>query len=233
MTQRYVLNKFVLFFFLKNNYYLILNTLNGAADIVTSDTKKKIELIISGQQNVTSKKLIRYLQERGYIYSDYSTLEEDFSKVYYMSLSRAKDIPFTFVIIPTYLCNLACIYCYESSLVKSLPQILSPSLVEKAFDAMLTITKNHTQSKVQINLFGGEPLLYNIHVEKAITEILKRASMLNWKIYIFTNGTTLSKYISILEKYKWLIEGIQVTIDGPQDIHDKRRIYPDRSGTFN
>jgi len=231
--RKYILNKFVLSFPLNDNCYLLLNTLNGAADVITGDVKRKLELIIYGQQNAVDKKLIKYLKERGYIYSSNSALKKDFLKVYRMHLSRLNDIPFTFVIIPTYLCNLACVYCYESSYIKSLPQILSPYFVEKAFEAMLTIVKNPIKSKVQMALFGGEPLLYDANVQEAITEIFKRASMLNWKIYIFTNGTTLLKYLPILEKYKWLVDGVQVTIDGPQDIRDKRRVYRDGRGTFN
>ncbi|MGC8831169.1 MAG: radical SAM protein [Thermoproteota archaeon] len=231
--MKYFLNKFVLLFPLKEDYYLILNTLNGAADVVTSEVKEKIESLIEEEQpNATNGELVKYLQEREYISHSSSSLEEVFSKAYRAYLNRIKSNPFTFVIIPTYLCNLACIYCYESSSIKSLPQILTSNLVEKAFEAMSSITERNSK-QAEIFLFGGEPLLDNILVWKSVTKIFEKASALNWKVSIFTNGTTLAEYMPIFDAYKQMIDEIQTTIDGPRTIHDKRRMYLNGEGTFD
>ncbi|MBO3754004.1 MAG: SPASM domain-containing protein [Candidatus Brockarchaeota archaeon] len=231
--MKYFLNKFVLFFSIKEDYYLILNTLNGAADVITSEIKRKIESLIEEEQpNVADEELVKYLQERGYISHSSSSLEEAFSKAYRAYLSGIESTPFTFVIIPTYLCNLACIYCYESSSIKSLPQILTLDFVEKAFDAMSWITEKYSK-QAGIFLFGGEPLLDNILVRESVTKIFEKADALNWKVSIITNGTTLMEYMPILNTYKQIINEIQTTIDGPQTIHDKRRMYLNGDGTFN
>ncbi len=81
-----------------------------------------------------------------------------------------------------------------------------------------------------INLFGGEPLLKSNY--DIVCRVLKFAREIGIPVKIITNGTNIDTYADLLSEYKDMI-CIQVTLDGNKEIHDKRRIRADGSGTFD
>jgi len=73
-----------------------------------------------------------------------------------------------------------------------------------------------------ILLRGGEPLLY-----PKITELMRHISENNLFLSMDTNGTFLKKYATDVAKY---VDHINVSIDGPREVHDFIRDVP---GTFD
>jgi uncharacterized protein len=77
-----------------------------------------------------------------------------------------------------------------------------------------------------ITLFGGEPLLPK---NKAAIEYIM--SIAPDKDYtIFTNGYYLEEYITLLKTVNVIL--VNVTLDGEEEIHDKRRCLEDNKPTF-
>jgi len=67
------------------------------------------------------------------------------------------------------------------------------------------------------NVTGGEPLL-----RKDLFAILERMSSVNFKVYLLTNGTLIDSRAA--EQLSALgIKGVQVSIEGPEGIHNKIR----------
>ena len=98
------------------------------------------------------------------------------------------------------------------------------------FRALEEITRKRKAPGAQIELSGGEPLLLRNY--ELIDSILKFASERNYPVGIVTNGTNLPQSSPLLEKYRDSIGNVQITIDGPAPIHNKRRKFVSGEGTF-
>ena len=63
-----------------------------------------------------------------------------------------------------------------------------------------------------------------------ISHLIKRANDAGLEICFVTNGYTLEEYIPLLKSGK--IREIQVTLDGTENVHNKRRFLKNGGGTF-
>lgn len=87
------------------------------------------------------------------------------------------------------------------------------------------------ESDIRITIMGGEPLLCpNL---KAVTHILKSAKDRGYTVDIVSNGVDLDKYIELFNTYKDTLKHIQITVDGVKELHDVRRIFADKRGSFD
>ena len=126
-----------------------------------------------------------------------------------------------FEIIISNQCNLRCKYCFvdKTSMVMTLED------VRKACDFINSYPSITPQCKVA--LFGGECLLHFDLVKECIMRLNK-----NFVIILYTNAILLDK-----EKLRWLAQFPNVTynfsLDGDKYAHDKNRVYPDGSGSFD
>jgi len=132
-------------------------------------------------------------------------------------------------ILPTLRCNLACKYCYEEE--------RQGSLSKKARDQIVTYVKNvisEGAESLHISWYGGEPLLELntiINLSKRFLALCRRHNV-TYKAGITTNGTLLTP--AIARKLKNLgVFKAQVTIDGPPDVHNKRRPFKGGRGSFD
>ena len=86
-----------------------------------------------------------------------------------------------------------------------------------------------------IGWFGGEPLLALKEIRTLTNEFKKIAKEYNiaYESKIVTNGLSLKKdiYIELVEKLH--VGSIEITIDGTEEFHDKRRNTKDKHPTFN
>jgi len=147
---------------------------------------------------------------------------------------RTKDNFIDLTVCPTLHCNLKCTYCYETYYGDSLNYgIMNQSVQRKVIEAYEkhcirnSINKNKQKTTDSITWYGGEPMLHMDVIQNIQTEINKLAKNHNRRIRnsITTNGILLNnKNQEILRKVK--IRDIQVSIDGPTEIHNKRRYFP-------
>jgi uncharacterized protein len=145
----------------------------------------------------------------------------------------------SYVLMPTYDCNLRCFYCFQDHM-RTKPDFayllkrMTPAMVDRIFDAMPQIEALHgivpeNHYTRPITLFGGEPLLRENR--DLIEHILDRALEGGTKMCsVVTNATDLDAYEDLLGSR---ISPLQITIDGPPEEHDKRRVYADGRGSFD
>ena len=98
-------------------------------------------------------------------------------------------------------------------------------------DKLLAYIKKQNYAKsLNVTWFGGEPLL-NFGSIKRLSEKFLKLNV-TYSASIITNGYLLTPTIATqLEKLK--ISYVQVTIDGPQTLHDSRRCLKNGFGTFD
>jgi uncharacterized protein len=129
-------------------------------------------------------------------------------------------------------CNLRCEYCiYSGSYIdKRTHNNLNDmplNIAKRAVDFFLSRSQ---ESLVRyISFYGGEPLL-KFSLIKAVIEYARKLDS-NIRFSLSTNGTLLNEQIMEFMADKEI--DIQISLDGPQAIHDKYRKLPNGSGTFN
>lgn len=133
-------------------------------------------------------------------------------------------------------CNIHCPYCYwfRDEAVYSKP----PLLTLEAEDQFLRVLEEHvTEHRLATftTLFhGGEPLLFP---KKRFVALMEKLCALEQRTgcridpIITTNGMLVdTRWCEIFKRYGI---GVSVSVDGPQEIHDRNRIYRDGRGTYS
>ncbi|MBU7045580.1 MAG: radical SAM protein, partial [Theionarchaea archaeon] len=127
-------------------------------------------------------------------------------------------------------CNLRCYYCCEiwAKNPHIMGEVMNKYKVDKAFEALETLNKDCKEMK-PLTLTGGEPLMKKN--KDIVTYILKKGDELGYQFAILTNGVDMNYFLSELSSVKVMY--VQITLDGPRDIHDKRRIFRKGEKTFD
>ncbi|HER43394.1 MAG TPA: SPASM domain-containing protein [Candidatus Eisenbacteria bacterium] len=133
-------------------------------------------------------------------------------------------------IAPTLDCNFRCDYCYEEHLKITMSKSVEEALlrwVEKRIGP---------SNELHVTWYGGEPLLpaaYRV-VERLSEAFMKLSAErgIKYGAHLVTNGYLLDR--PKMERLAGLgVELVQVTLDGPPEIHDARRHLAGGQGTFH
>jgi len=216
--------------------FIVVNTYTGAVDLVDQDVITLLEEIAKRggiPLSESDKSALKTLITRGYvtdisIEDEINTLEELFQRSF-KATQRCK----LHRIIVTYDCDLRCKYCYEMHLRKrSLPWLrktLTENEIDLLFDAVSYLDSNCDMKYRMITLYGGEPFLpQNIEIVKYL---MRKGMKRGYRFFAVTNGVSLKDYASELKKEG--LDGVQITLDGLREVHDKRRFKADGTGTFD
>ena len=209
-------------------YTLISNNLTGAMDVIENYVwelaeKKSFESI--------KPDILSNLLERGYFYPDPEKEEGIFKELFHNYTKKMFSKPVRFVFCPSYECNLACTYCFQKDLPHNPDKFMSKKVLDDSIKAAREISSRRTGTIESIELFGGEPLL--LKSKSNVEKILKFAEKEDATVTIVTNGVLVKEFMDILTPVKNRINMLQITVDGPPEIHDKRRIFRSGRGTFH
>ncbi len=205
--------------------YFILNLLSGNADILDSSDAGRIEAIRKGK-TIDNKEFFEELMGKGYI-TDESEEKKEYRRKYLDFIdSREKDEVQIFF-VTNYSCNFSCSYCYQDQYNN--PAIeLNKDVIDAFFGY---VKKEFALRRKYITIFGGEPLLNSPRQKELISYIIDSANDADLSLCFVTNGYFLEEYIPVLRKGK--IGEIQVTLDGTESVHNRRRFLKGGEGTFN
>jgi len=145
-------------------------------------------------------------------------------------LRRFGNSNFGLTIAPTMNCNFKCIYCYEEEKYKI--GTMNDDIIEGVLNFVKEKIKN--SENFSVTWFGGEPLLALKQIRK-LTKGFKKICKLNncrYSASMITNGYLLSSEV-IRELSDLKVGFIQVTIDGPRNVHDRRRVLKNGGSTFD
>jgi uncharacterized protein len=158
-----------------------------------------------------------------------------------------------FVLVPTYMCNLRCPYCFQEHGMHAgkgefsrlmtreradhafgvIDRFRRPGAVAEALgvlepEAQGAACEAHGSGDCEITLFGGEPLLED--TVPIVSYVVAEAAARGIMATAITNGVELGRFQHLLGP--GLLEELQITLDGPPHIHDQRRIGPGHRRTF-
>ncbi len=133
-------------------------------------------------------------------------------------------------IAPTLDCNFGCEYCYENRDTGSISDEVKENIYKFAEENLKVM------SSLDVTWYGGEPLICMNIIEEMSKRLMEIAEKYDRKYSAFmvTNGYLLNeKVIAKLKELK--VNGIQITIDGPPEIHNNRRMlrYGKERNTFD
>ncbi|MES9884922.1 MAG: radical SAM protein [Sedimenticola sp.] len=221
----------------KGSDLLLFNTKSLYLGRVDRDAYYKaidfIEELNNGQMNSVDdsvKQVAFQLRQRGFLVPDQHEEKEEIVARFQRQKSQNTHMGLT--IAPTENCNFACPYCYEST--------NSTVMTEETQDALLEHIEREFHlgvlSSMHITWYGGEPLMPRSF--KAIKRMSSRIIQLcekfkiDYSSNIITNGYLLYEDVS-RQLAECQVELVQITLDGPRDLHNKTRILKNGQGSFD
>ena len=127
-------------------------------------------------------------------------------------------------------CNLNCLYCYGKGGEYNNRGRMSLTIAKQAIDYLVEHRGDH--NRVYVVFFGGEPLM-NLNLIYDLVdymEEIEKSSDITFGKSMTTNGTLLTdEVIEYCEKNKI---SIRISIDGPEEINDKNRIFKSGMGSY-
>jgi len=227
-----VVTRYLFVYKLADDRYLLINSLTGAVDVVETEVLRAFATIRRGSAPALPEDQIQSLVRRGHLYPARADEEMQVDRlVAFARENRARTQAICFVLCPTVSCNLRCPYCFEPHKMHEDGRLMTLEQVEQAFVALDTIrTMRPDIPQASLNLFGGEPLLPT--TRHVVAHVLERAAARDLPISITSNGTHAHIFTELLRPYRERIL-FDISMDGPREIHDRRRITVNGGGTFS
>lgn len=219
----------------KSSFYNIYKSDNEKKEIFNSFTKanvifedKLFNRIKENKIEEIEPEIVKELLNLGMIVpntvDEFQTIKEN-----YIKYRNTKDT-LLITLIPTFMCNFRCPYCFEGSDAKSNQTIIDYDILKKY--ANLNFAK---YKHIHITLFGGEPLLcYKKTLD--FFKYLKKKFENSGQTY--SSSIATNAYLLDEEKIANLIEvcncqTFQITIDGCQRTQNTLRCLTNGSSTYD
>mgnify|MGYP001026292114 FL=1 len=217
-------SKFNFFYNRSNNENIVYNTFSKA--LISLDDEHMESLKNNALGTMFSDEEIGFLFDNGFLVEK-TTDENEFLK-YYNNKARFASDYFCLTIAPTLGCNFDCPYCFEDK--------RNGVMSEDVQNALIRFVENKIKNGVkmlEITWYGGEPLMCFDIIKTLASQITAIADSYNVKcrMGMISNGYLLNEeVVDFLEKYN---VSFQITIDGMEENHNKRRYLKNGNGTYS
>lgn len=206
--------------------HLLYNSSTGAFGVLDSVAWKSYESPRKGDDT-----LVTQLIDAGFLTE--SSPEEELALIQTgFDAQRADESVFELVIAPTYACNFRCPYCYEQG-HNAISGIMNDDVIDAlcAFAADRWKATHFTQMNVQ--WYGGDPSLALSCVEqisKRLIDLCDEHDVL-YSAMILSNCNLIDKAaVDLFTRCR--ISELFITVDGPEELHNARRVAADGSNSF-
>lgn len=213
---------------------LMYNTKSGFLGIMNEKTKRiynniediDVELIEDQELKDNIVTMFNY----GYI------VDKEYDELASFLVLREKEkfnsTLLSLTIAPTMACNMRCPYCYEDKKNKFMSKEIQDEILKFISFQFET---NKLLSQLEVNWYGGEPLLQTETIYSLSKRMISFCSEKNisYKASMVTNGVLLNLHTAKKLKEECNVGHVQITVDGMPNFHDKRRIFVDGKGSFD
>jgi uncharacterized protein len=216
-----------------DNRVVAFNAHTGQLTLLDADHRRVLEQIRIGVP-VADEAVLRDLLVRRFVFDSLGDEERSFQEMCRASLAAFETgAPRHYTFIVNTLCNFACPYCFEPEDSRRSHARLSGAQVDAAFQVIDDAATGPANAGAgpDVEVFGGEPLLPGSRpiVEQICESVRERHGVVSLQ----TNGYHLAENLDLLRTFDGTLTGVQVTIDGPRGIHDRRRVLRSGRGTFD
>jgi uncharacterized protein len=235
MAERIKTSRYNHFVPLENGNRLAFNALTcGLAEMDPPTYRQYCDLIAIGETDGENHNdLTAQLKTGGFVIpEDYDELDA-IRAGHFRTRFGGRGLGLT--IIPTSICNFACDYCYESRELHSRIPEEGGMMSEQICSRIVKLCEKQIEPNSGLNItwYGGEPLLARPIIDRLSTQFHRicETSQAQYHAGMITNGFLLdAAAIQFLQSVR--VTFVQVTIDGPKDVHDLRRFLKSGRGTF-
>lgn len=218
-----------------DGHYLVYSPFNPSLFLATAEQVAIIALLQKEAPDNTLStfppKFVKFLIENKFLISSEEAggLEERIKTVQLFDTYRTK-----LTLFPTLDCNLACPHCYSSGGGKGRKKVLEWEHAKTAVDQIIDNAISRREKSVQITFHGGgEPThAGGFDILKQVVEYAGDKCQeidFHLRTYLITNGVLAG------EKLEWIIQNIdeiQVSFDGPDNIHELQRPFKSGDNSF-
>jgi len=220
----------------KKPSYFIYNTFSDSQAEIGSDVLSLLEPGHKIEAKKKEKILAKYagdLNELGFLVKSRSDEDQAVKDWFFQKQNDQDELQIT--VLPTYDCNLRCVYCFQSDLdhPEKSASIGKKTILRLAEWAGERMDSTHPK-RLLLLFYGGEPLLRKreILVLSALISDEARKRAVEMEIKIITNGTLLNPdFVNSLLPFG--IKSVKITIDGTKDHHDQLRVKQKGKETFD
>lgn len=217
---------------LEDGQFLLFNARTLAMVIVDKEQYSEIIKVFNSLDTFEAdNQLIDSLSYGGFLVPKHFDEKKSISNALWSARKNKKYCSIT--IAPTMGCNFNCNYCFEEEIVRANYDIMSNEVQDEIIKFLGNHFDKFSTEFVSLTWFGGEPLLALPVIErfsKFLIEICKNKNI-QFNADIITNGYKIDEPTAIILKEAG-ISAAQITIDGPEIIHDSRRILKSGKSTF-
>lgn len=230
-----------------NGYNIVLDTCSGsihtvddlAYDIIALYKEKKVEEIISlmlekykDDKSITKEEIlsciddIKELENEGSLFS--KDIYEDIAKNFKTNKQEIKAL----CLHVAHTCNLNCEYCFASQGKYHGERALMPFEVGKrALDFL--IKNSGTRHNLEVDFFGGEPLM-NFDVVKKLVKYAREKEKeynKNFRFTLTTNGLLIDD--EVIDFANKEMSNVVLSLDGRKEVHDNLRKTISGQGSYD
>jgi uncharacterized protein len=210
-----------------NNELVVYNSFTGMVGVVPPEEEGVVEqalkpnAVLAGLDGILAD-----LQEGGVLVP---AAEDEFAKAAQLHRDHFnRDDVLELTIMPTEECNFRCVYCYEDFAVKEMKQEIREGIKE------LIRQRAPKLKHMTVSWFGGEPTEAPDVIMELSEFIVKTCDEygIEYRSAITTNGFNLKPELvqKLIEDCR--IRHFNITIDGLEEEHNKRRIKKGGGETF-
>lgn len=216
-------------FFMKasDGKILAFNALTGA--FVRMDRREhRILAAFKTAEHSVSGKLLRELTASGLV------VDDNVDEVRYLRvrnrIARYQSNVAGLTIAPTLDCNFQCTYCFQDRKTTYMSEVVAEAVI-RYLESKL---KGGVRT-VNVTWYGGEPFLpkafKTVILLSAAFRKLCRKFDARYAFALVSNGSLLNQEMA-RELRRDRCTSVQITIDGPPEVHDKRRPFLSGRGSF-
>lgn len=209
---------------------LLYNAATGAFAVLGTEAWRVYQ-DPDGTTDAAGREMIEQLASAGFLTEDSPTAELGCVQDIF-DAQRCNDSVLELVIAPTYACNFRCPYCYEQG-HNAIPGVMSAEVIDALCDFVVKRWKAIGFSGLNVQWYGGDPSLALGCVEEISRRLMAFCDShdIAYGAMMLTNCNLIDdEAVETLVRCR--ISETFITVDGPEEIHNARRVAADGSNSF-
>ncbi len=230
--MRYKWSAFTVRYPFADGNVLVKNYLTGAVAMLDGKTIESLDKWLHDQTLPSHDSIETLSGNNGFVVPEDKDEFREYRNFFRHTRNEQAKL-FTLHLLPTMKCQLNCHYCFERG-VRRLGLMTEAVLCQSVHWLDQYLEANPEVASLKCVLFGGEPLLVKHLAKEALTRIklLTEKKGIEYWTEITTNGLLLDANTAIALK-RYDLRRVQITLDGPRELHDTRRVGHDKQPTFD